>query len=178
MNLSKKIRFEVFKRDGFSCCYCGKTPPQTTLEIDHIIPISKGGDHNLNNLLVSCFDCNRGKSNIELTRVPSKISRNFKILKEKELQIKAYKKFILKINDRINSEILEIESIFQLTFPKRRFSDNFKFISTKRFLEKLPLETLKDSMNYACARIKKPEDAIRYFCGICWKKIKSVNING
>ena len=43
MSISKKLRFEVFKRDGFQCQYCGKTPPAITLEIDHINPKSKRG---------------------------------------------------------------------------------------------------------------------------------------
>jgi len=64
MAITKKIRFEVFKRDGFKCAYCGKSPPQITLEVDHIDPRSKGGKDDINNLLTACFDCNRGKRNI------------------------------------------------------------------------------------------------------------------
>lgn len=55
MSISKKIRFEVFKRDNFTCQYCGKNPPNIVLEIDHINPISKNGDDNINNLITSCF---------------------------------------------------------------------------------------------------------------------------
>ena len=34
--MSKKMRFDVFKRDGFQCQYCGSTPPSVVLEVDHI----------------------------------------------------------------------------------------------------------------------------------------------
>ena len=54
MSISKKIRFEVFKRDSFQCQYCGKTPPNIILEIDHIIPISEEGADDINNLITSC----------------------------------------------------------------------------------------------------------------------------
>ena len=60
-NLSKSVRFEVFKRDSFKCQYCGKSAPDVVLEVDHIIPVSKGGDNDISNLITACFDCNRGK---------------------------------------------------------------------------------------------------------------------
>jgi len=65
--LTKKMRFEVFKRDKFTCQYCGRQAPEIVLEIDHIKPISKGGANDILNLITSCFDCNRGKTNRELS---------------------------------------------------------------------------------------------------------------
>lgn len=64
--ISKKIRFEVFKRDNFTCCYCGKSAPKVILEIDHIKSVKNGGDNSLLNLITSCYDCNRGKSHKKL----------------------------------------------------------------------------------------------------------------
>ena len=65
--ISKKLRFEVFKRDSFTCQYCGKSAPHVILEVDHVKPVSKGGTNELLNLITSCRDCNRGKSNRELS---------------------------------------------------------------------------------------------------------------
>lgn len=65
--LSKKLRFEIFKRDSFTCQYCGRSAPEIVLEIDHIRPISKDGEEEITNLITSCFDCNRGKSDRELS---------------------------------------------------------------------------------------------------------------
>lgn len=65
--ISKTVRFEVFKRDSFTCQYCGVQAPDAILEIDHIVPVSKGGDNSLLNLITSCRDCNRGKTNRELS---------------------------------------------------------------------------------------------------------------
>lgn len=67
VSLSKKTRFEVFKRDGFKCQYCGKSAPDVILEVDHILPVCNGGDNEMLNLVTSCFDCNRGKSGNELS---------------------------------------------------------------------------------------------------------------
>lgn len=66
MSISKGARFEIFKRDGFTCQYCGRKPPDVILEVDHIHPRALGGDDDEMNLVTSCFDCNRGKSAKEL----------------------------------------------------------------------------------------------------------------
>jgi hypothetical protein len=60
-SLSHSTRFEVFKRDSFTCQYCGKKAPDIVLRVDHIHPVSKGGENDLMNLVTSCFECNSGK---------------------------------------------------------------------------------------------------------------------
>ena len=79
--IPKKIRFEVFKRDKFTCQYCGESAPDTVLEIDHIIPFAKGGSDDILNLVTSCEDCNAGKSDRMLSD-NSVIERQKKQLKE------------------------------------------------------------------------------------------------
>lgn len=59
--LSKKTRFEVFKRDNFACQYCGATAPDVVLHVDHINPVAGGGDNDILNLITSCQPCNAGK---------------------------------------------------------------------------------------------------------------------
>ena len=66
-SISKKTRFEVFKRDSFTCQYCGAKAPDAILEIDHLNPVKHGGDNDLLNLITSCFVCNRGKSHRKLS---------------------------------------------------------------------------------------------------------------
>lgn len=60
--LNLNARFAILQRDGFTCQCCGRKAPEVKLEIDHKIPVSKGGTDDLSNLWVLCFDCNRGKS--------------------------------------------------------------------------------------------------------------------
>lgn len=59
--ISPKLRFEVLKRDKYVCQYCGACGPDVELEVDHIIPVSKGGTDDLSNLKTACWNCNRGK---------------------------------------------------------------------------------------------------------------------
>ncbi len=64
--IPKAIRFEVFKRDAFTCQYCGAKSPDVALHVDHIKPVSKGGENEIINLITACQSCNSGKSDIEL----------------------------------------------------------------------------------------------------------------
>lgn len=88
-SLSKKIRFEVFKRDKFTCQYCGNTAPNVVLEVDHIDPVAKGGVNDLLNLITSCFDCNRGKTDRKLDddSVVNKQRSQLEMLQERREQI-------------------------------------------------------------------------------------------
>ncbi len=59
--IGKALRFQVFRRDGFLCLYCGRRPPEVVLQVDHILPLARGGDTEPTNLVTCCSDCNQGK---------------------------------------------------------------------------------------------------------------------
>jgi hypothetical protein len=69
MAVSTRTRFEVFKRDGFTCRYCGRESPEVILEIDHILALANGGSDDPINLATSCWDCNRGKGAVPLSEI-------------------------------------------------------------------------------------------------------------
>lgn len=88
-SISKKIRFEVYKRDKFTCQYCGRKAPDVILNVDHIEPVSKGGSNDILNLITSCFDCNNGKRDIPLSQndVLDKQRQQLEELQERREQI-------------------------------------------------------------------------------------------
>lgn len=60
--VTDSLRYDVLKRDGFRCRVCGATASDgVKLEVDHIIPVSKGGKSTMDNLQTLCERCNRGK---------------------------------------------------------------------------------------------------------------------
>jgi hypothetical protein len=63
--INPKLRYQILKRDNFSCVLCGKTAKDDLLQIDHIIPVVKGGKNEIDNLRTLCRECNNGKMLLE-----------------------------------------------------------------------------------------------------------------
>lgn len=64
--MTSKLRNAIKARDNHTCCYCSVSlanEPHLLLEVDHIIPLSKGGMSTSDNLQTLCWRCNRSKSN-------------------------------------------------------------------------------------------------------------------
>lgn len=109
--IGKKTRFEVFKRDSFTCQYCGRHAPDVILEVDHIVPISEGGKNSLMNLITSCRDCNRGKGKVRLTNTQEldKQFEEIKALGERREQIKMMAKWREEAELLIQEEVDMVE---------------------------------------------------------------------
>lgn len=170
--LSKKTRFEIFKRDNFTCQYCSGKPPKVPLEIDHIIPVTSGGDNSDENLITACFDCNRGKGARELSLMPIETIDKIERLKIAQEQYREFKRIISKQKKIIESQIEEVNHLYGCFFPGWELSERFK-VQVKGFINKIGLEECLDSMEIACSKIDDSSRAIKYFCGICWRKIKA-----
>jgi hypothetical protein len=62
-----RIRFEVLRRDGFRCTYCGRSAREgVVLHVDHVIPVAGGGSNDIENLVAACSSCNQGKGSTAL----------------------------------------------------------------------------------------------------------------
>lgn len=170
-SISKKLRFDVFKRDAFRCQYCGRTPPNITLELDHFIPVAEGGTNDIDNLLTSCFDCNRGKSSNLIEQIPPTIKTRQELLKEQESQSREYNRWLKQKRKRQENDVDSVEDIFS-RYHAECFTERFRS-SVKTFIGELSLEEVQDAMEKAAAYKDTPEHACKYFCGICWNKIRS-----
>jgi hypothetical protein len=164
--LSKKLRFEIFKRDEFTCSYCGEKPPRVVLEVDHIVPVVEGGTDEKSNLTTACFDCNRGKGPIPLGQLPQAVNDRRDLMMEREEQERAYVKFIKARRKRQDALIDEIGAAL--------FGDGYTFKpaganSCRSFLEKLPFDQVLFAAERASTAGRTP---FKYFCGCCWNLIR------
>ena len=180
MALSKRQRFGIFKRDRFTCQYCGRCPPAVVLEVDHVIPESAGGSSHASNLVASCFDCNRGKAHLPLDERPAAVVDEFARQRELQAQSKAFNKLLMderKLRDKQVSELgiywanqsrpPAEHGKWTVNEPSRR--------SLYRFLEGLTQAQIMDAMDIAWRKMPPGSTEPRvftYFCGVCWTTIR------
>lgn len=62
MAVSKRLRYEILRRDDHTCRYCGAKAPDVPLRVDHVTPVALGGGDTPDNLVTACEPCNSGKS--------------------------------------------------------------------------------------------------------------------
>lgn len=131
--IPKSIRFEVFKRDKFTCQYCGASAPDVILEVDHIKPVSRGGSNQIMNLLTACRDCNRGKTNKELSDNTAVMlqKKQMEAAQERREQLEMMLKWREELEAERELEIDAIDQYFSL-HAKFRLNDN-----GKRYVRKL-----------------------------------------
>lgn len=111
-SIGNKLRFEVFKRDKFTCQYCGKSAPDVLLQVDHVEPVADGGSNDMLNLITSCFECNSGKGARQLNddALMVKQRRELRQLQERREQIEMmfkWKQELLDLEDNIVDQAAE-----------------------------------------------------------------------
>lgn len=72
-------RHNVFARDRHRCSYCGRKKPSEQLDLDHVVPKSRGGAHAWTNVVTSCRPCNLRKAD----RLPDEADMPLKVRPEK-----------------------------------------------------------------------------------------------
>lgn len=169
--LGKKLRFEVFKRDGFKCMYCGAHPPAVILHVDHIEAVANGGTNVIENLITACEPCNLGKGARALTDAPIALADRALMIQEQEEQIRGYSEAMRERRLRVEREAFDVLDVFCDAFGYEEVPPEH-LRSVRHFLDKLHVSELIDAMYRAVDKVSTDDDCFRYFCGICWKKIR------
>jgi hypothetical protein len=150
--LSKKTRFEIFKRDSFTCQYCGKSAPDVILQVDHIMPVSKGGENEITNLITACYLCNQGKRDILLDddAVIAKRKKQLDELQERREQIEMMYEWQSGLADLDSEQVGVVCKLFSELISGYSINENgqeyLKKVITKYGLSEV-LESLRISTN-------------------------------
>jgi len=174
--ISARTRFNIFKRDGFACQYCGATPPGALLHVDHITPVKNGGGNEPENLVTACDRCNLGKAAVPLSVVPQSLGDRATEVAEREKQIKGFNAILQKKKKRIEDESWDVAAALEAVDRVEKY-DRLRLQSIQRFLERLPFPVVMSAAETAVAKRGIGNNyAFRYFCGICWKTIKEAPV--
>lgn len=171
VGLSKKTRFDVFKRDGFKCMYCGAHPPSVLLHVDHVVPVAAGGKNDLDNLITACEPCNLGKGARDLNNVPQAWSDRAAEIQERERQIAGYEAAMSARRERLEEQAWLIAEMWMDANVKDSIRKDW-LVSIRMFIEKLGYFACEEAMSLATARKRGQDASFKYFCGICWSKIR------
>lgn len=171
-SLSVKSRFEVFKRDSFTCQYCGSHPPQAKLHVDHIIAVAEGGGNEQDNLVTACDRCNLGKGARPLTDIPEALANRVTDTVEREEQIRGYAEIMAAKRERIDADCRHVLKLYADHFAIKSIREDW-FLSTCRFVTQLDVYDAMEAMEIAVMRCPNDEyGCFKYFCGVCWSKIR------
>lgn len=175
MALSKRLRFEILRRDNHTCRYCGRSAPEVELTVDHVIPVALGGDDEPSNLVTACRDCNSGKSSSAPDQeIVEDVARYAVALRDALIEIAEIRLIELKGMKMLWDDFDKIWCDWTVDEDKtpvprdRNWND-----SIERFLtNNLSLEELEHYVGVAMRSNVPPSQVWKYFCGICWKTIK------
>lgn len=175
MGIGKKIRFEIFKRDSFACRYCGRKPPEVTLEADHVIAKAQGGADVFENLVTACFDCNRGKSKNGLKGAILRV-RDPKAERKAARVVKELQRLDAEREDEIDARTDVIYKLLNWTLgvhedylDRRAFRWAAKALTEEALFK---VEEIVETWANRQSPFPDDEDLVRYFMGVCKHKIK------
>lgn len=162
-SLTKKIRFEVLKRDWFKCKYCWKTPDQwAKLQVDHIIPVAEWWWNEIENLTSACFECNiwKWKRMLSKKHTNRDLKKETKDMKEQVEILKEYYKY-LKVKNELEYKKDSLEEFEKITWSK---PSEYRATHVKKAIKKYGMEL---AMKAWGVFLEKDISEVPYFFWIC-----------
>ena len=167
--ISPKLRFEVFKRDSFRCQYCGRSSPEVILEVDHIQPVSEGGENVLVNLVTSCRDCNRGKGKRLISDDQAVIKQKAELdaLNERRLQMEMMIRWKTELEEICEKQIDAISNII-LDDPEKYILSNRARNEIKKLIKRFDFPIVYESCEIASVAYSSIQERFQKLGGICY----------
>lgn len=179
MAVSKRTRFEVLRRDDFTCRYCRSKDNELT--VDHVVPVALGGSDSPDNLVAACRDCNAGKSSsapdqaliakIEEDAVRWAIAMRLAAQKKSD-ERRERDEYVREFDDAWRAYKWTASSGETREVPR----DAGWIASVWRFHEVgLPVEDLMDAIDISmAARRVVISEKWTYMCGVAWTKHREI----
>lgn len=176
MAVSKRLRYEIIRRDNGTCRYCGQHAPDVPLTVDHVIPTTLGGTDEPSNLVAACRDCNSGKtsSNPDQPLVDDVAADALRWANAMRVAADAQ----VAVLEHVTAWHQEFDSTWRHWTIEGELIDRPTDWRTTvdQFREAgLPQLILHDSVRIAMEANQLPADRVwRYFCGVAWRRVEQV----
>lgn len=174
MALSKRLRFEVMRRDNHTCRYCGGHAPDVALTVDHVVPVALGGNDEPSNLVTACKDCNAGKTSSSpdaatVANVADDALRWAEAMKVAAAE--ARKNY--RAEERYRKRFLTAwERYTDWQGYSFDLDDNWRSTVGQWYSAGLPIELVEGAVDRAMAKYGLGKrDKFRYLAGICWRRL-------
>lgn len=178
MAVSRSLRFQILRRDGHKCRYCGVAAPDAKLTVDHVIPEALGGTDDPSNLVTACDKCNGGKSATPPDAAHVAQVADDAIRWAEALKVAAAKALgVSSARQREHAEFDEIWNDWTCGEDKAPVPRMPNWASSiDQFLAAgLPMPILLECLDIAMRNSKvKPIDTFRYMCGIAWRRVSEI----
>jgi len=168
--VTHKLRFDVLNRDGNTCRYCGckigdkmANEEDCKLVVDHVIPLDKGGNNDMDNLVTACWVCNEGKKNTML--IKHGFEREYNLNKEKVIAVaetsnfEEFAKFL--VAESNEEERAYLYDLYKQKDEQRCIRDCFTCVPSGKFFYKSCLQKLYHKAKFDLDdRIGLPRDSL------------------
>lgn len=180
MAVSKRLRYEILRRDNHACRYCGTAAPNAVLTVDHVVPTTLGGSDEPTNLVTACSACNSGKSSTPadatlVADVSADALRWSAAIKQATADALAERAIMAEVAHAV-FDVFDDTPVpsYHGGGNASQFLPGDFFNSVEQFIAAgLDRVEILDAAYIATSRGKVRSDSLwRYFCGVCWKKIE------
>lgn len=168
MAVSRRLRFEILKRDDHTCRYCGQSAPDVKLQVDHVIPVALGGGDGPDNLVAACTDCNAGKtSSTPAESVVAAVSLDSRRWTQAISEAAAAR-------SASRAEFQKARDLFERRWAGRRVPSDWGS-SVDNFVRLgLSPTDVEFYAERAGEKGRSDDHAWKWFCKVCWSEVKSI----
>ena len=175
MAVTKRTRYEVLRRDNYTCRYCGGRAPDVALTVDHVVPAALGGIDDPGNLVAACRDCNAGKSSSHpddplVAQVDEDALRW-------AAAVKLAARTMASKRQALADQVQPFEEAWQAWLPSYRLADrrwtlphNWAEVVASYLDAGLDIDTLIDAARVAL-HARAADDRFRYFLGVARNRL-------
>lgn len=176
--LTKRLRYEILRRDGHTCRYCGGKAPDVELHVDHVIPQALGGTNDPGNLVAACKDCNSGKASIPV---------DAELVADADATAVVFAQAMAQAREQMEAErdkTARLHADFDALWLRWGWTDRdgnrhpvARDDDWQASIDNLVSAgaTLDDFAELVDVAMKSQADDVwRYFCGCCWTRIRQL----